>query len=472
MKPSHVLVVDDDHNLRETLCDLLTDAGYQVSGAPNGLAALSLLNEIETDLVLCDWRMPDMGGEAFLRRMGAERERQATPVLIMTAFGSGPSAMQAMQLGAYDFLTKPLDRDVVLSTIRRALRHVELQREVDALRSLRFADLERSPEPHTGAATATAPARLVGHSPAWINVFKDVGRVAGTQMGVLLLGESGTGKEVVARAIHEHSPRKGKPFVIVNCAALPPELLESELFGHERGAFTGAVQQKRGKFEAANGGTVFLDEIGELPMALQPKLLRVLQEHTFERIGSNRQEATDVRVIAATNRNLEQEVTAKYFRADLYYRLNTFTIKLPPLRDRKTDIQPLAEYFLERHAQRNGTVPQGLTEEASQLLQRYEFPGNVRELEHLIERCAVQAAGRAITAEEVSREWQPAAGTSQDLRIDDLLQLPFYDAIFALERKLLQQALALAGGNRSEAARQLGVNRRLIYEKLAQHKLE
>lgn len=306
MKPSHVLVVDDDHNLRETLCDLLSDAGYQVSGAANGRLALAMLDDIAIHLVLCDWRMPDMGGEAFLRRMGAERDLQATPVLIMTAFGSGPSAVQALQLGAYDFLTKPLDRDIVLNTIRRALRHVKLQKEVDALRSLRFHELEPSPYKH-GDEKAAAPARLVGHSAAWIDVFKDVGRVAGKQMGVLLLGESGTGKEVVARAIHEHSTRKGKPFVIVNCAALPPELLELELFGHERGAFTGAVQQKQGKFEAADGGTVFLDEIGELPMALQPKLLRVLQEHTFERIGSNRQEATDVRVIAATNRNLEQE---------------------------------------------------------------------------------------------------------------------------------------------------------------------
>jgi transcriptional regulator with GAF, ATPase, and Fis domain len=275
-------------------------------------------------------------------------------------------------------------------------------------------------------------------------------------VGVLLLGESGTGKELVAGAIHENSARSHRPFIILNCAALPPELLESELFGHERGAFTGAIAQKRGKFEAADGGTIFLDEIGELPLPLQPKLLRVLQDHTFERVGGTASIRTDVRVIAATNRPLEDDVEQKTFRADLFYRLNAFTVRLPPLRERQSDILPLAEYFLARYAKRNQTAAPGFAADAVVALQSYSFPGNVRELEHLIERAAVKAGGRAITAEQIQEQLSTAKNpASGSFDIQSATSLPFHDAVASLERHLIDQALKAAQGNKSDAARRL-----------------
>jgi transcriptional regulator with GAF, ATPase, and Fis domain len=268
-------------------------------------------------------------------------------------------------------------------------------------------------------------------------------------VGVLLLGESGTGKEVVARTIHENSARRRRPFIILNCAALPPELLESELFGHERGAFTGAVAQKRGKFEAADGGTIFLDEIGELPLSLQPKLLRVLQEHTFERVGGTASIHADVRVIAATNRPLEDDVEQRTFRADLFYRLNAFTVSLPPLRERQSDIVPLAEYFLARYANRNQIAATGL--------------------EHLIERAAVKAGGRAITSDQIQEELTKAKGSASGLfDVQSAAALPFHNAVESWERHLIEQALKESHGNKSNAARRLGIHRRLLYEKLTQ----
>jgi two-component system response regulator AtoC len=283
------------------------------------------------------------------------------------------------------------------------------------------------------------------------------------------LGESGTGKGLVARAIHENSHRSRRPFIVVNCATLPADLLESELFGHERGSFTGAYSQKTGKFEAAAGGTIFLDEIGELPLPLQPKLLRVLQERTFERVGGTLSIAADVRVVAATNRPLEEEVAAKNFRTDLFYRLNGFTIHLPPLRDRRADILPLAYYFLRRYADRNGTAMPILTEDAIHALEQHSFPGNVRELEHLTERLSVQTGGRAITGDHL--ESQLSAGFRQpgdDFDLKSLLELPFHQSVALWERRVIEHALDLSAGNKSEAARRLGMHRRLLYEKLQQ----
>jgi DNA-binding NtrC family response regulator len=463
---AEVLIVDDDHNFRETLRELLSDAGYQTLVATNAEEALTLLETSTPDLTLCDWKMPGGGGEQFLKSLHSEGLLTTMPVIILTAHGTGPNAMQAMQLGAYDFITKPLDIDQALATVARAIRHMELQREVELLRQQRFRDraLEDISAPEEGMKP-----QLIGASPAWIEIFKNIGRVAATDVGVLLLGESGTGKEVVARAIHDNSARSRHPFIILNCAALPPELLESELFGHERGAFTGAISQKRGKFEAADGGTIFLDEIGELPLSLQPKLLRVLQEHTFERVGGTASIHADVRVIAATNRPLEDDVEQKTFRADLFYRLNAFTVHLPPLRERQSDILPLAEYFLARYANRNQVAATGLAADAIVALQSYPFPGNVRELEHLIERAAVKAGGRAITAEQIHEELSkartPAPGAFD---IQAAIGLPFHDAVANWERYLIEQALKAAHGNKSDAARRLGIHRRLLYEKLTQ----
>ena len=463
---SEVLIVDDDHNFRETLQELLADAGYQTRIAINAEEAITLLQTATPDLTLCDWKMPGGGGEQFLKSLQSEGVLTTMPVIILTAHGTGPNAMQAMQLGAYDFITKPLDIDLALATVARAIRHMELQREVELLKQQRFRD--RSIEDNSGSEELRKP-QLIGNSPAWIEVFKNIGRVAATDVGVLLLGESGTGKEVVARAIHQNSARSRRSFIILNCAALPPELLESELFGHERGAFTGAIAQKRGKFEAADGGTIFLDEIGELPLSLQPKLLRVLQEHTFERVGGTASIHADVRIIAATNRPLEDDVEQKTFRADLFYRLNAFTVRLPPLRERSSDILPLAEYFLARYAQRNQLGSTGFAADAIVALQSYSFPGNVRELEHLIERAAVKAGGRAITAdliqEQLVREKGAAPG---DFDAQAAEAMPFHEAIASWERHLVEQAMRAAQGNKSDAARRLGIHRRLLYEKLTQ----
>ncbi|AFL87977.1 response regulator with CheY-like receiver, AAA-type ATPase, and DNA-binding domains [Terriglobus roseus DSM 18391] len=461
-----VLIVDDDHNFRETIRELLTNEGYKTLVATNAEEGIALLQTNSPDLTLCDWKMPGGGGEQFLKSLQSEGLLTSMPVIILTAHGTGPNAMQAMQLGAYDFITKPLDIDQALATVARAIRDMELQREVELLRLQRFQD--RALDDTTRSGEDRKP-QLVGNSAAWIEVFKNIGRVASTDVGVLLLGESGTGKEVVARAIHKNSARSTRPFIILNCAALPPELLESELFGHERGAFTGAIAQKRGKFEAADGGTIFLDEIGELPLSLQPKLLRVLQEHTFERVGGTASIATDVRVIAATNRSLEDEVERRTFRADLFYRLNAFTVRLPPLRERQSDILPLAEYFLARYTHRNQLAPIGLAADAVVALQQYSFPGNVRELEHLIERAAVKAGGRAIAAEQILQEMTRAkTSASGAFDIQAALSIPFHEAVAAWERYLIEQALEASRGNKSDAARRLGIHRRLLYEKLTQ----
>ena len=466
---SHVLVVDDDRNFRLTLSELLESSGYTIRSAASGREALQCLEGADINLILCDWRMPGCGGKQLLQQVAENSALRRIPVLIMTAHGSGPTALEAMQLGAYDFITKPLDMQKVLSSVARALHHMQLEREIEELRGQRFLNAD------TAAAQPSevdhASIRLIGSSPGWIEVFKNIGKVAKTDVGVLVLGESGTGKEMVARAIHEHSHRSHKPFIIVNCAALPPELIESELFGHERGSFTSAIAQKTGKFEVANGGTVFLDEIGELPLALQPKLLRILQEHTFERVGATSQIRTDVRIIAATNRQLDHDVENKLFRADLYYRLNTYALRLPPLRERVSDILPLAEHFLEQYARRNGMPKQGLSPEAGEVLERHAFPGNVRELEHLMERTAVQAGGRAITAEMIEEQLSTNHVSSTGISLQTLLSLPFHDAVASLEKLLLQEVLRSVGENKSEAARRLGIHRRFLYEKLQQHKL-
>ena len=462
---AEILIIDDDQNFRQTLRELLEDAGYRTLLAENGLRAMELLQEAKPDLALCDWKMPGAGGEEFLKSLASGDACKSMPVVIMTAHGTGPNAMQAMQLGAYDFITKPLDMDQALSTVARALRHTDLQHEVDRLKEQRFRD--SAGETFDRNDVTAGKAKLIGSSPAWIEVFKSIGKVASTDIGVLLVGESGTGKEVVARTIHENSGRSQRPFVILNCAALPPDLLESELFGHERGAFTSAVSLKRGRFEAADGGSLFLDEIGELPLGLQPKLLRVLQEQTFERVGSTISLHANVRIIAATNRLLEEEIEQKRFRTDLFYRLNSFTIRLPPLRERRADVLPLAEYFLNRFSERNRTPRAALTEEAAAVLQGYQFPGNVRELEHLMERCAVHAGGRAISREQIETDLDDRTISGQS-RLERLLHLPFHESVAEWERMLISSAMESSHGNKAEAARRLGIHRRLLYEKLSQ----
>jgi DNA-binding NtrC family response regulator len=459
-----VLIIDDDQGLRETLADLFAGEEHEVSQASNGEEAIAILHAAPPDIALCDWRMSPLGGLDVLRAMRAEGLDRTIPLIVLTAYGDAESTVQAMQTGAYDFLVKPIDLDTVLATVSRALEHVTLQRNLERLQRERFRDGRL---PVAADAARFTGDQLIGRSPVWIEAFKRVGQVAQTDLTVLLEGETGTGKEVVAQVIHRNSQRSAGPFMAVNCAAIPEDLVESELFGHERGAFTGAAAQRIGCFEQADGGTLFLDEIGEMPLSVQPKLLRVLQEKVFQRIGGTRPIQANVRVIAATNRTLSEEVAQGRFRSDLFYRLNAFSIHLPPLRERPSDVPLLCDYFLNRFAARNKSLVCAMDNDALSLLQEYSCPGNVRELEQLINKLAVQAAGRAITAQSVRLLLSPReSATETDWKRWE--ELPFHEAVARWERHLIERALRQSGGNKSEAAKRLGIHRRLLYEKMQQ----
>jgi DNA-binding NtrC family response regulator len=455
-----ILIVDDEANLRKTLAEILSTRGYSILEADDGATAVKLLRDATPDLIFSDWRMPQMGGEEFLQYLRGEPRLASIPVIVITAFGSSHSAIEAVRLGAYDFVTKPFDLDEIVLTAERALDHSSLNREVVRLRA------------HGGQSHAAAAGRLIGSSGPMLDVFIMIGKVAETDSTVLICGESGTGKELVAEAIHSYSQRKDKPFVVVNCAALPDNLLETELFGHERGAFTGAGGRKIGRFEMAEGGTIFLDEIGELSPSLQSKLLRVLQERTFERVGGTETIRGNFRVLAATNRDLEASVREKVFREDLFYRLNVVRILIPPLRERRSDIVPLAEHFLRFCSDKNGVSAVGFSDEAILMLQNYFYPGNVRELENMVERAVLMARGRVVMPEHLpARADGNGDRDSQELEID-LLSLPFHESISKLEKRLIENAIKQSGGNKSEAANRLQINRRLLYNKIEEYKIE
>jgi len=455
-----ILIVDDEANLRKTLAEILSARGYSILEADDGTTAVELLRDATPDLIFSDWKMPQMGGEKFLQHLRGEPRLASIPVIVITAFGSSHSAIEAVRLGAYDFVTKPFDLDEIVLTAERALDHSSLNREVVRLRAT------------GGQSRATVAGRLIGSSGAMLDVFIMIGKVAETDSTVLICGESGTGKELVAEAIHDYSQRKDKPFVVVNCAALPDNLLETELFGHERGAFTGAVGRKIGRFEMAESGTIFLDEIGELSPSLQSKLLRVLQERTFERVGGTETIRGNFRVLAATNRDLEASVREKVFREDLYYRLNVVRIPIPPLRERRSDIVPLAEHFLRLYSDKNGLSAIGFSDEAILMLQNYFYPGNVRELENMVERAVLMARGRVVMPGHFpARADSNGERDHRQLEID-LLSLPFHKSISALEKRLIEKAIKESGGNKSEAANRLQINRRLLYNKMEEHKIE
>jgi DNA-binding NtrC family response regulator len=455
-----ILIVDDEANLRKTLAEILSGRGYSTLEAEDGAAAVKLLRDVTPDLIFTDWKMPNLGGEELLQFLRSEPRLASIPVIVITAFGSSHNAIEAVRLGAYDFVTKPFDLDEIVLTAERALDHSSLNREVLRLR----AQGGQSPTSGTG--------RLIGSSGPMLDVFIMIGKVAETDSTVLICGESGTGKELVAEAIHNYSQRKDKPFVVVNCAALPENLLETELFGHERGAFTGATARKTGRFEVAEGGTVFLDEIGELSPALQAKLLRVLQERTFERVGGTETIRGNFRVLADTNRDLEACVREKVFREDLYYRLNVVRIPVPPLRERRSDIVPLAEHFLRVYSKRDALPAIGFSDEAVLLLQNYAYPGNVRELENMVERAVLMARGRVLMPEHFpTKTASNGDRTPRPLEMD-LLSLPFHKSIAELEKRLIQKAVRESGGNKSEAANRLQINRRLLYNKMEEHKIE
>ena len=442
-----VLIVDDEPGLRQSLGLLLTDAGYAVTAEQNGRRALDRATAETFDLVLCDVRMPEMDGLTFLRNY---RQRGGSAlVIVMSAYGGEDAAIAAMKEGAYDYLPKPFRPDEVVLTLRKAEERERLRQEVAGLK----------------AQLATGPAErgLIVESAAMRQALELVTRVAEHNTTVLITGESGTGKEVIARAIHRASPRAGKAFVGINCAAIPEALLESELFGHVRGAFTGASSDKTGLFEAANGGTILLDEIGELPLGLQAKLLRVLQENEIRRVGDQRTRRVDARVLAATARDLEAEVRGGRFREDLFYRIHVVVIELPPLRERQDDIAPLSRHFAARLAQRFGR-PLSLGEDAIAWLEQQPWPGNVRELENAIERAAVLNEKPVLERGDFNtvpprHEVERASGGEDS---DGTLKSVVEDA----ERRAIIDALKATDGNRRAAAERLGVSLRTLFYKI------
>ncbi len=443
-----VLVVDDEPGLRQSLGLLLTDAGYTVTAEQNGRRALDRATSESFDLILCDVRMPEMDGLTFLRNY---RQRGGGAlVIVMSAYGGEDAAIAAMKEGAYDYLPKPFRPDEVVLTLRKAAERERLREEVAGLR----------------AQLAAGPAErgLIVASGAMRQALELVARVAEHNTTVLITGESGTGKEVIARAIHRASPRGSKAFVGINCAAIPESLLESELFGHVRGAFTGASADKTGLFEAASGGTILLDEIGELPLGLQAKLLRVLQESEIRRVGDQKTRRVDARVLVATARDLEAEVRAGRFREDLFYRVNVVVIELPPLREREDDIAPLARHFTARLAQRFGR-PLSLSDDAIAWLEQQEWPGNVRQLENAIERAAVLSNQEILTPADFRREPLPSP-LSQDSEEKGDGRSTLRSAVEAAEREAISAALKATDGNRREAAKRLGVSLRTLFYKI------
>src|SRR5438874_5225332 len=443
--PATLLIADDDPGLRQSLERTLTREGYRVILASDGNAALERLQAGGVDLVLTDLKMPGLSGIELLRAVKAIASE--VDVILLTAFGTVEEAVKAMKEGAYDFLTKPFQRAQLLRLIRQALERRDLIQQNRALQQ-RLDDLLQQ-----GA--------VIGSSPAFRRMMTLLEQVAGSSATVLVQGESGTGKELVARAIHTRSVRSRGPFVAVNCAALPETLLESELFGYEKGAFTGAAGRKEGRFELADGGTLFLDEVSDLSAVTQPKILRVLQEGEFERLGGTKTLRVDVRIVAATNQGLAQMVREKRFREDLYYRLNVITMTVPPLRERSEDIRVLAQHFLRVYAAKNGRELEGFTGEAIERLEAYAWPGNVRELENLIERSVVLARKDRIEAEDLPDEIVGVKRPPRDA-ILELIGTPLGE----IEQRLLDETLRITGGNKTQAAKLLGIDVRTVARKL------
>jgi two-component system response regulator HydG len=443
-----ILVVDDDTAHRTMLRTLLGGWGYAIEEADDGGVAIDRVRQEAYDLVLMDVRMLKVSGLEALAAI--KRLNPAIPVVIMTAYSSVETAVDALKQGAHDYLTKPLDFEKLKITIERAVEHTRLKEENRRLRvrlGLRF---DRS--------------RIIGRSPAMVQLLDTVSQVAPSEATVLITGESGTGKELIAAAVHFNSSRRDGPFVQLNCAAITETLLESELFGHEKGAFTGAERRREGRFHQADGGSLFLDEVSEMPLAMQVKLLRVLQEREFTRVGGNAAVRVDVRLMAATNRHLPDLIAAGRFREDLYYRLNVVGLSVPPLRARREDIPLLAQHFLETFARRNRKPIKGFTPQAMDRLIRYRWPGNVRELMNAVERAVVLARSDYLPAEDFA--WVPAEEPLQGPMAPAPIAASENLALDQIERATVLKALEAAGGNKSETARRLGITRRTLHKKL------
>ncbi|MFT4570246.1 MAG: two-component system response regulator AtoC [Hyphomicrobiaceae bacterium] len=449
----NILVVDDDDGLREMLELLLGTKGYKVRPADGVPAALELLHQHDFDLILSDVRMPGGGGKALLEKLRAEGD--LTPFILLTAYGTIDDAVAALKLGANDYLQKPFDKDDLLLRIERGLANARVTADADYLRT------ERDQDWRFGS--------LIGVSPTMKKVASLIKRVAQSDASVLLTGETGTGKELAAREIHDRSARSDRLLVPVNVAALPRELIETELFGHERGAFTGATDRRLGRFEVADGGTLFLDEIGEAPIELQAKLLRVIQDGMIQRVGATKERSVDVRLITATNRDLNAMVDQHLFRSDLLYRIRVIEIRLPPLRERREDIRYLIADFLQR--MREGRTQTRITERALALLQRYDWPGNVRELRNVVERADILSDGDVIDVEHLEFSIdQPSAGGGPVLPTASAAG-GLSDALDSCERDIIEQALLECDGVKARAARLLHVSERTLWYKLRKHGL-
>ena len=448
MKGQRILVVDDEREIRESVRLILTKEGYETETAESARQALEKLEGERYHLVLTDFRMPDLDGLELLRLVKLHHPQ--AEVVILTGYGTIDTAVQAMREGAYDFIQKPIKRVAILRTVEKALEKQALLLENKKLRD--------------EISTMRGAKEIIATSPAMRRTLEIAEQVAPSAATILITGESGTGKEVIANVIHYGSARKEHPFIKVSCAAIPETLLEGELFGHERGAFTGAHAQRKGRFELADRGSLFLDEIGEMSPSTQVKLLRVLQEGEFERLGGTRTIRVDVRVIAATNANLEEAVERKRFRRDLYYRLNVITLHIPPLRERPEDIPLLADYFLRRATAKNAKRVEGIEEEAMAHLVAYAWPGNVRELENVIERAVVLSRDAVVGVDDLP----PALGAVREDRRE--VRIPIGTSMDRVEKLLIEETLRHTGGNKEKAARLLGVATRTIYRKIGTNK--
>lgn len=447
-----ILIVDDDAAHRKMLTAVLSNEGYDVYEAADGKKAVSAIDESFYDLIIMDIKMKEMDGIEALKQI--KQLSPQIPIVMMTAFSSVDTAVDALKSGAFDYLTKPIDIEEVKIIVKKTIKYRRLEQENKYLRE-RIDDRFDFSE-------------IIGRSPAMKRVFETVSLVAPTQATALITGESGTGKELIANAIHQNSPRKDKPFIKINCAALAESLLESELFGHEKGSFTGAQRQKRGKFQMAHQGSIFLDEIGEMSLGTQAKILRVLQEQEFEMVGGTNSIKVDVRVIAATNRVLESDIANGRFREDLYYRLNVVQIEMPPLCNRREDIPLLAERFLKIYSKKNQRFLKGFSPRAIDLIMRYSWPGNVRELENLVERAVILARSEVIMPEEfpekIRQEGEPPHTEESGFRVGRTLK--------AVERDMILKTLEHTDGNRTHTAKMLGISRRTLQLKLKEYMAE
>ena len=449
-----ILIVDDDADIVAMLEDRLQSLGYGTVAARDGQQALEQIAQESPHLVLLDLTLPKLSGLDALKHLNRSKQTDGLPIIVMTAHGSIHTAVEAMKEGAYDFLTKPLDKDHLLLVIRKALERVSLRRQVDYLRS----------------EVAGRYASIVGSSPSVKSVVEAAQRAAKSDAGVLLLGESGTGKELFARSIHQWSPRQAMPLIVINCVALTETLLENELFGHERGAFTGADRQQKGKLEMADGGTVFLDEIGDMSLPLQAKLLRVLQDREFQRVGGSKTVSVNIRIIAATNKDLKKAVKAGQFREDLYFRLNVITLTLPPLRERRGDIQALAQFFLGRHAKDAKRPHMALSAEALDALTRYAWPGNIRELDNVIARAVVLSPTDTIEPDMLALLQEDAELPAQDGGHLSYLDLPYHESMAEHSRHIITRAIEQANGNQTKAAEFLKLQRTYLARLVKRHK--